>query len=88
MSHVKAATQRVIVAYVHDQPLPPALSSSDEAFEEARLMDQELSLPDVRNYWEETHMHLTHVVADDLNDKRLLEEVRSPVNLKMPLRLS
>jgi chromosome condensin MukBEF MukE localization factor len=32
----------------------------------------------VRNYWEETHMHLIHLVADDLDDKKLQEKVRSP----------
>ncbi len=78
MSHVKAVVQKLLVAYTHDQPLPPVMPSSDEAFEEARQMDKEMSLPDVRNYWEETHMHLTHVVTDELDDKKLQEEVRSP----------
>lgn len=78
MSHVKAAVHKVLVAYTRDQPLPPVTPSSDEAFEEARQMDKEMTLPDVRNYWEETHIHLTHLVADDLDDKKLLEEVRSP----------
>jgi len=41
-------------------------------------MDKEMTLPAVRNYWEETHIHVTHLVADDLDDKKLLEEVRSP----------
>ena len=41
-------------------------------------MDKGLSLPQVRNYWEETHMHLTHVVADELDDETLKEEVRTP----------
>ncbi len=77
-SHVKAATQKVIVAYTHDQPLPPVQPWSDEAFEEARQLDKEMSLPDVRNYWETTHTHLIHITADELNDERLLEEVRSP----------
>ena len=78
MSHRKAATLKLIVAYTHDQPLPPVRSSGNEANEEAREMDKELSLPQARNYWEETHLHLTHLVADELNDEKLQDEVRSP----------
>jgi hypothetical protein len=80
MSHWKAATLRLIVAYTHDQPLPPITPSGDAANAEAREMDKELPLPRVRNYWEETHMHFTHVIADVLDDNKLLEEVRSPSN--------
>ncbi len=78
MSHWKAATQKLIVAYTRDQPLPPVRPSGDEANAEAREMDKIFSLPEARNYWEETHMHLTHLVADELNDKKLMEEVRPP----------
>jgi hypothetical protein len=78
MSHYKAATRMLVVAYTHDQPLPPVMPSGDKANEEAREMDKELSLPQVRNYWEETHMHLTHVVADELVNETLKEEVRTP----------
>lgn len=78
MSHWKAATLKLVVAYTHDQPLPPVMPSGDEANAEAREMDKELSLPQVRNYWEETHMHLTHVVIDELDDMKLQDEVRSP----------
>jgi hypothetical protein len=78
MSHWKAATQKLIVAYTHDQPLPPVTPSGDEANAEAREMDKELSLPEVRNYWEETHMQFTHLVADELDDNELQEEVRPP----------
>jgi hypothetical protein len=78
MSHWKAATHKLLVAYIHDQPLPPVMPSGNEANEEARQMDKALSLPQVRNYWEETHEHFTHLVADDLNGKRLQEEVRPP----------
>ncbi len=78
MSHWKAATHKVIVAYTHDQPPPPVTPSGDEANAEARKMDQALSLPEVRNYWEETHMHLTHLVSDELDDKKLQEEVCPP----------
>jgi uncharacterized protein YukE len=80
MSHWKAATQKLIVAYTHDQPLPPVTPSGDEANAEAREMDKELSLPDVRNYWEATHMHFTHLVADELDDNVLQEEVHLPWN--------
>jgi hypothetical protein len=78
MSHWKAATLKLIVAYTHDQPLPPVTPSGDEANAEAREMDKALSLPQVRNYWEETHMHFTHVIADVLDNKELQEEVRPP----------
>jgi len=78
MSHWKAATLKHIVAYTHDQPLPPVTPSGDEANAEAREMDKALSLPQVRNYWEETHMHFTHVIADVLDDKKLQEELRPP----------
>jgi hypothetical protein len=78
MAHWKSATLKVIVAYTHDQPLPPVTPSGDEANAEAREVDKALSLPEVRNYWEDTHMHFTHVISDQLDDKRLLEEVRPP----------
>ena len=78
MSHWKAATLKLIVAYTHDQPLPPVTPSGDQAKEEAREMDKELSLPQVRNYWEETHLHLTHLVADELDDEKLQDEMRPP----------
>jgi uncharacterized protein YukE len=78
MSHWKAATQKLIVAYTHDQPLPPVTPSGDAANAEARETDKELSLPEVRNFWEETHMHYTHLVADELDDNKLQEEARPP----------
>ncbi|HYT37406.1 MAG TPA: DinB family protein [Ktedonobacteraceae bacterium] len=78
MSHWKAATLKLIVAYTHYQPLPPVTPSGDAANAEAREMDKELPLPKVRNYWEETHMHFTHVISDVLDDNKLQEEVRPP----------
>src|SRR5258708_16063851 len=66
MTHWKAATQKLIIAYTHYQPLPPPVPSGNKANAEAREIDRELSLPEVRNYWEETHMHLTHLIADEL----------------------
>lgn len=78
MSHWKAATQKLVVAYTHDQPLPPVTPSGDEANAEARELDKALSLPEVRNYWEETHMHFIHLVADELNDYKLQDKVRPP----------
>ncbi len=78
MSHWKAATQKLIVAYTHDQPLPPVTPSGEEANAEACEMDKELTLPEVRNYWEETHIHFMHLVADELDDNELQEEVRPP----------
>ena len=78
MSYWREATKLVIVAYTHDQPLPPVASSGDEANEVVREMNKALSLPQVRNYWEETHIQLTHVVADELKDEKLQDEVRPP----------
>jgi hypothetical protein len=78
MSHWKAATQKLIVAYIHDQPLPPVTPTGDEANAEARETDKELALPEVRSYWEETHGHFTHLVSDELDDKTLQEETRPP----------
>ncbi len=78
MSHWKAATHKLLVAYIHDQPLPPAIPSGDEANAEAAERDKVFSLPQVRNHWEEAHIHLTHLVADELDDKKLQEEVRVP----------
>ena len=78
MSHWKAATQKLLVAYTHDQPLPPVMPSGDEANAEAREVDKALSLPQVRNYWEETNTHLLHLIADELDDEKLKEEVRKP----------
>ena len=78
MSHWKAATQKLIVAYTHDQPLPPVTPSGDEANAEARETHKELSLQEVRNFWEETHKHFTHLVADELDDNKLQEEARPP----------
>ena len=80
MSHWKAATEKLLVAYTHDQPLPPATPWDDEANAEAREMDKALSLPQVRNYWEETNTHLIHLISDELDDERLREEVRPPWN--------
>jgi len=78
MAHWKAATLKLIAAYTHDQPLPPVMPSGDEANAEAREIDQALSLPQVRNYWEETHQSFTHLVADELDDEKLQEKVRPP----------
>ena len=78
MSHWKAAMLRFLVAYTHDQPFPPGIRSGDEANAEAREMDKALSLPQVRNYWEETNMHLMHLIADVLDDKRLQGKMRPP----------
>ena len=78
MSHWKAATHTRLVAYVHDQPLPPTVPSGDEANAEVQATDKELSLPQVRNDWEEIQMHMIHLIADELNDKRLQEETLPP----------
>ena len=78
MSHWKATVHALLVAYTHDQPLPPAIPSGDEANAEMREKESAFSLPQIRNTWEEVQMHLTHLVADELDDKKLQEEVRVP----------
>jgi hypothetical protein len=80
MSHWKAATHKLIVAYTRDQPLPPETPSGDHANTEACELDKSLSLPQVRNYWEEVHLLMTRLVSDELDDKKLLEEVPPPWN--------
>ena len=87
MAHWKAATLKLIVAYTHDQPLPPVIPSGDEANAEAREMDKALSLPQVRNNWEETHLSFTHLVADELDDEKLQDEVRPPWDENPPMPL-
>ncbi len=87
MAHWKAATLKLIVAYTHDQPLPPVMPSGDEANAEAREMDKGLSLPQVRNNWEETHLSFTHLVADELDDEKLQEEVHPPWDENPPMPL-
>lgn len=78
MAHWKKATQALLVAYVHDQPLPPVVPSGDEANEEQRQVYAALSLQDALDYWEETHTNLQHLVQDELSDDRMNEEVRTP----------
>ncbi len=78
MAHWKASTLKLVVAYMHDQQLPPVMPSGDEANAEAREIDTSLSLPQVRTYWEETHQSFTHLVADELDDEKLQDEVRPP----------
>jgi hypothetical protein len=86
-AHWKAATLKLITAYTHDQPLPPVMPSGDEANAEAREVDKALSLPQVRNYWEETHLSFTHLVADELDDEKLRDEVRPPWDENPPIPL-
>ncbi len=78
MTHWKAATHALLVAYLHDQPLPPVTPSGDEANEIDRQANAAMTLPQVRNYWEEVHEHLQHLVIDDLDDKNLTEAVHVP----------
>ena len=78
MAHWKAVTQALLVAYTHDQPLPDVTPSGDEVNAEMRQQDANRSLQDVHTYWSEYHTHLVHLVADELDNKRLTETVRSP----------
>ena len=87
MADWKSATLKLIVAYTHDQPLPPVMPSGDEANAEAREMNKALSLPQARNYWEETHLNYTRLVADELDDEKLQDEVRPPWDENPPMQL-
>ncbi|GAC1641307.1 MAG: hypothetical protein NVS4B12_03540 [Ktedonobacteraceae bacterium] len=78
MAHWKAATHALLVAYTHDQPLPDVTSSGDETNAEMRQQDAKRTLQDVHAYWKEFHMHLVHLMVDELDDKRLAEAVRPP----------
>lgn len=78
MTHWKAATHALLVAYTHDQPLPDVTPSGDEANAEMRKQDAKCSLHDVHTYWKELHTHLVHLMVDELDDKRLAETVRPP----------
>ena len=78
MAHWKAVTQALLVAYTHDQPLPEVTPSGDEVNEEMRQQDASRSLQDVHTYWKDYHTHLTHLVVDELDDKKLAETVRPP----------
>lgn len=78
MAHWKDATHRLMVAYTHDQPLPPATPSGDAANAEDREMNTARSLPQIRNDWETEHTRLQHLVVDELDDTRLQERVRVP----------
>jgi uncharacterized damage-inducible protein DinB len=78
MAHWKNATHAAIVAYVHDQPLPPTLPSGDAGNAEQYKIEAARSLQDILAYWESAHTHLQHIVQDELDDTRLAEEVPAP----------
>ena len=78
MAHWKAVTHALLVAYTHDQPLPDVTPDGDEANAEMRKQDETRSLQNVHAYWEEFHTHLLHLMVDELDDKRLSENVRPP----------
>lgn len=80
MAYWKKATHALLVAYTHDQPLPPVVPSGDEPNEAQREIYASLSLADALAFWEEYHTHLQHLVQDELTDDRLSEEVRTPWN--------
>jgi len=78
MTHWKKAAHALVVAYLHDQPLPPVVPSGDTANEEQRQHDAATSLQDSLADWEETHTRLRHAVTDELDTQRLSEEIRVP----------
>ncbi len=78
MAHWKATTHALLVAYTHDQPLPPVTLSGDEINAEMRQQDASRTLQDVHNYWAEKHSYLLHIITNELDDTRLSEEIRPP----------
>ena len=78
MAHWNTATNAVLVAYLHYQPLPEVVPSGDEANAQMRQQDSSRSLQEVHQYWQESHTHLLHMLTDELDDTRLAEEVRAP----------
>jgi len=78
MTHWKKATHALVVAYLHDQPLPSVVPSGDTANEEQRQHDTGASLQDALADWKETHTHLQHIVLDELDTQRLMEKIRVP----------
>jgi hypothetical protein len=78
MAHWKNAAHAVLVAFTHDQPLPAVVPSGDEPNAEQRQAYMSLSLAEAKAFWEETHQQLIDLIADELDDARLGEEVRAP----------
>ncbi len=81
LSHMtlwKKETHALLVAYVHDQPLPAVVPDGDQANEEQRQRDMAYSLHDIQAAWKATHTHLQHIVIDELDDAKMLEEIRVP----------
>jgi hypothetical protein len=78
MAHWKNAAHALLVAYTHDQPLPAVEPSGDEPNAERRQAYSTLTLADAKAFWEETNQHFIDLVADELDDERLSEEVRAP----------
>ena len=78
MTYWKDATRALLVAYLHDQPLPPVIPSGDTPNEEVRRQFASRTLEDIKNDWEETHSHLVHIVSEEFDGQRIVEEVRAP----------
>ncbi|GAC1378900.1 MAG: hypothetical protein NVS4B7_19850 [Ktedonobacteraceae bacterium] len=87
MAHWKKVMHALLVAYTHDQPLPPVEASGDEPNQFQRQEYASLSLSEVHAFWQETHTHLLHLIVDELDDKCLLEEVRAPWDEKDTLQI-
>lgn len=78
MAHWKQAAHAFLVAFVHDQPLPPFVESSDRANARQQQIYASLSLQEAQSFWQETHTHMLHLVVDELDENRLTEEVHVP----------
>lgn len=78
MAHWKKAAHALLVAYTHDQPLPPVEPSGDEPNAERRQCYSTLTLDEAQAFWEETNQQFIDLLADELDDARLSEEVRAP----------
>lgn len=77
-AHWKKAAHALLVAYLHDQPLPPPEPSGDEANEVQRLRHASFSLREVQADWQANNTHLKHLIVDELDEQHLAKEVRVP----------
>ncbi len=83
MTHWKKLTHELVVALAHDQPFPKIPEATDERDEDElneiqRQIYAPLPLAEVQANWEQVQTYLEHIVVDELDDRRLSEEVPAP----------
>ena len=75
MTHWKRGTLARVVAYLHSQPLPPALPIGHEANATQRQLEVDSTLQEVIDEWNTIHVHLQHLLAQQLNESNITEEI-------------